>query len=91
MSQTVPPVAPTSIPFKTAGVAQIVMGARLHDGRFTGFGIVFLSINIYTRLFENFWDDLSKGAFFLVAGTMAMAVGISLELRARNLRRKSAA
>ena len=75
--------------FTAAGVAQIVMGGRLHDGRFTGFGIVFLSINIYTRMFEQFWDDLSKGAFFLAAGGIAMAAGIAFELRARNLRRES--
>jgi hypothetical protein len=77
--------------FAVAGVAQIVIGARLHDGRFTGFGIVFLSINIYTRMFEYFWDDLSKGAFFLIAGGLAMGAGIVFELRARNLRRESAA
>jgi len=77
--------------FTAAGVAQIVMGGRLHDGRFTGFGIVFLSINIYTRMFEQFWDDLSKGAFFLIAGGMAMVVGIAFELRARSLRRGSVA
>ena len=75
--------------FTAACVSQIVMGGRLHDGRFTGFGIVFLSINIYTRMFEQFWDDISKGAFFLIAGAMAMAVGIGFELRARNLRRES--
>ena len=56
----------------------------------TGFGIVFLSINIYTRMFEQFWDDISKGAFFLIAGAMAMAVGVVFETRARNLRRESA-
>ncbi len=75
----------------TAGcVAQIVIGGRLHDGRFTGFGIVFLSINIYTRMFEHFWDDISKGAFFLMAGALAMIAGTYFELRARNLRREAA-
>jgi len=75
--------------FTAAGISQIVMGARLHDGRFTGFGIVFLSINIYTRMFEHFWDDLSKGTFFLIAGALALGAGIGFELRARNLRRES--
>ena len=45
--------------FSTACVVQIVLGGKFHDGRFIGFGIVFLSINIYTRMFESFWDDLS--------------------------------
>lgn len=72
--------------FSAACVIQIVLGGRFHDGRFTGFGIVFLSINIYTRLFEGFWDELSKGVFFLLSGAIAMAVGVALEVRARNLR-----
>lgn len=76
--------------FTAATVAQIVIGGRLHDGRFTGFGIVFLSINIYTRMFEQFWDEISKGAFFLFAGAMAMAAGVVFEMRARSLRRRAA-
>lgn len=75
--------------FTAACTAQIVIGARLHDGRFTGFGIVFLSINIYTRLFEGFWDDLSKGTFFMIAGGLALGAGTAFEIRARNLRRGS--
>jgi hypothetical protein len=77
--------------FTAACIAQIVIGARLHDGRFTGFGIVFLSINIYTRLFEGFWDELSKGAFFMASGALALAVGAILEIRARNLRQRNEA
>ena len=69
--------------FSAACVAQIVLGGKFHDGRFIGFGIVFLSINIYTRMFENFWDELSKGAFFLISGAIAVAVGIALERRAK--------
>ncbi len=64
-------------------IAQIIVGARLHDGRFIGFGIVFLSINIYTRLFERFWDEISKGSFFALAGVIAIGVGIAFEMRAR--------
>lgn len=72
--------------FAAAGVAQLVLGARLHDSRFTGFGIVFLSINIYTRMFEGFWDEVSKGAFFLIAGIVAMVAGGLFEARAKRLR-----
>ena len=75
--------------FTAACIAQIVMGARLRDGCFTGFGIVFLSLNIYTRIFEGFWDDLSKGVFFMLAGGLGLAAGIAFEIRARNLRRGS--
>lgn len=72
--------------FAAGGVLQLVLGARLHDSRFTGFGIVFLSINIYTRMFEGFWDELSKGTFFLIAGIVAMVAGGLFEARAKKLR-----
>ncbi len=52
---------------------------RQDDARFTGFGIVFLAINLYTRFFEHFWDRLSAGAFFLIAGALAMLLGYAFE------------
>lgn len=69
--------------FTLAGIGQLMLGARLKDARFSGFGLVFLGIDIYTRLFEHFWDALHKGAFFLVAGGIAIGVGIALERTAR--------
>jgi len=72
--------------FSAACVAQIILGGKLHDGRFIGFGVVFLSINIYTRMFENFWDELSKGAFFLISGALALVIGIGLEQRAKSIK-----
>lgn len=68
--------------FTAAGIAQIVAGARLRDARFTGFGIVFLAINLYTRYFEHFWDQLSLGVFFLLAGALAMVFGYLFERQA---------
>ena len=65
--------------FTAAGIAQIIVGARLHDGRFTGFGIVFLAINLYTRFFEHFWERLSLGSLFLIGGALAMAFGFACE------------
>ncbi|MCB1778030.1 MAG: hypothetical protein KDI50_11405 [Candidatus Competibacteraceae bacterium] len=65
--------------FTAAGIAQIVVGAWLHDARFTGFGIVFLAIDLYTRFFEQFWDRLSAGIFFLLAGALAMVFGFACE------------
>jgi hypothetical protein len=73
--------------FTAAGVAQLVLGGRFHDGRFTGYGIVFLSINLYTRMFENFWDEASKSAFLLVAGSVAIVAGYLLEKRAQSIRK----
>ncbi len=71
--------------FTAAGVAQLVLGGRFHDGRFTGYGIVFLSINLYTRMFENFWDEVSKGTFLLISGSVAIVVGYLFEKRAKKL------
>jgi hypothetical protein len=82
---------PIVLAFAAAAVTQIVLGGRFHDGRFTGFGIVFLAINIYTRMFESFWNEMSKGAFFLMCGVLAMVVGALLEYRARTLRQESSA
>ncbi len=72
--------------FTAFTIGQIVLGARLHDSRITGFGIVFLSINLYTRMFESFWDEVSKGLFFLVAGAVALAAGIVFESLAKKRR-----
>jgi len=77
--------------FTAAGIAQIVAGARLHDARFTGFGIVFLAIDLYTRFFEHFWDRLSAGTFFLLGGALAMILGYAFERQghARSSKRRS--
>ena len=75
--------------FAFGGILQLIIGARLHDGRFSGFGIVFLSINIYTRMFEGFWDEMSKGTFFLIAGIIAIVAGSAFEARAKKLRAAS--
>jgi uncharacterized membrane protein len=65
--------------FTIGGIAQIVAGARLKDARFTGFGIVFLGINLYTRFYEHFWDDMSKAAFFTVAGITGLVLAFVFE------------
>ena len=65
--------------FTIGGIAQIVAGARLKDARFTGFGIVFLGINLYTRFYEHFWDDLSKATFFTVVGITGLVLAFVFE------------
>ena len=75
--------------FTAAGIAQIVAGARLHDARLSGFGIVFLAIDLYTRFFEHFWDRLSAGLFFLLAGALAMLLGYLFERQAQATERLS--
>lgn len=65
--------------FTGISIAQIVVGARLKDARFTGFGIVFLGIDLYTRMYEYFWDDMSKALFFCVAGSVALVLAYIFE------------
>jgi hypothetical protein len=67
--------------FTAACIAQIVAGARLKDGKLTGFGIVFLGIDLYTRFFEHFWDRLSLGLFLAIAGLAGVAAGWLFEKR----------
>lgn len=67
--------------FTLAAIAQIVAGARLHDARLTGFGVVFLSIDLYTRFWEHFWDRLSLGTFMLAGGLAAVLAGFLIERR----------
>lgn len=65
--------------FTVASIGQIIAGACFKDSRFTGFGIVFLGIDLYTRFYENFWDDMSRAAFFSVAGITALVLAYIFE------------
>jgi hypothetical protein len=69
-----------------AAVAEIVVGARLHNGVFTGFGVTFFAINVYTRFFERFWDSMDVGVFFLVGGLSLFGAGVGCELLLKRLR-----
>ncbi len=62
-----------------ATLAQMVAGARLHSGLFMGFGVTFFAINLYTRFYENFWDSLGKGLFFLIGGLVLFGFGMIFE------------
>ncbi len=65
--------------FTGSCIGQLVIGAFLADRTFLGFGIVFLSIDLYTQFFERFWDKLSAATFFVVVGIIAMALGYLFE------------
>lgn len=65
--------------FAAASILQIAYGARQDDGRFVGFGVVFLAINGFTRYYELFWDQLSLGLFFLLGGFLFFALGVYFE------------
>jgi hypothetical protein len=68
--------------FTLVCIAQIVLGARLKVGKLTGFGIVFLSIDLYTRFFESFHNHLSMSLILLIAGLSGLLLGALFERRA---------
>ncbi len=76
--------------FTLACIAEIVLGGRFKDGRFTGFGIVFLGIDIYTRFYEHAWDRLGAGPFLLLGGLVALLLGFVFEWRGRRTKATSA-
>jgi len=53
-----------SVLFGGVAVATIWYGQKHIDGVARGFGITFLFINLYTRLFEYGWDSMRKAVFF---------------------------
>lgn len=62
------------------GLIQIVIGSRLKMKIFTGFGMTFIGINLFTRYFESFWNEIDKYLFFIIGGSVLMIIGILLEL-----------
>jgi len=63
-----------------AAIAQIVAGARLHNPLLTGFGVTAFAINLYTRYYEDFWNRLHAGVFFLLGGVSLLIAGLLLEV-----------
>lgn len=59
---------PWALLLGAASAVSIVHGLRRDDGVALGFGLVFLWINLYTRFFEYFWDELHGAVFFGVLG-----------------------
>jgi uncharacterized membrane protein len=65
--------------FAIACVVEIVLGARLKDGRLSGFGIVFVSICLYTCFFETAWNKLGSGLFLFLGGLLGLLLGLAFE------------
>lgn len=61
--------------FTLGAIAQLVIGARFQHPSFTGFAVVFLGIDLYTRFYEYAWDHLSAAAFFAVTGLLGLVLG----------------
>ena len=66
-----------------AGLAQVVAGAAMKSAVPIGFGVTALGVNLFTRYYESFWDQLAKGLFFLVGGALLFGFGFACERLAR--------
>ncbi|MBS2026742.1 MAG: hypothetical protein JST54_02460 [Deltaproteobacteria bacterium] len=69
--------------FTAAALAQIVLGAFLHNAILTGFGVTAAALDLFTRYFENFWEKMSLGAFLALGGAVLVALGLVFERVAR--------
>lgn len=68
-----------SILFGAVAGWAIYHGLR-HDNDITkGFGVTFLCINLYTRFFELFWNNLHKAIFFALLGLSFWYIGSKAE------------
>jgi hypothetical protein len=68
-----------SLLFGAAAGWAIYYGLR-HDNDITkGFGLTFLGINLYTRFFELFWNNLHKAVFFAVLAVSFWYIGSKAE------------
>ena len=68
-----------SILFAAVAGWAIYYGLR-HDNDITkGFGLTFLGINLYTRFFELFWDNLHKAVFFALLAVSFWYIGSKAE------------
>jgi hypothetical protein len=68
-----------SIIFGLAAIASIYHGIKEDDGMTRGFGITFLFINLYTRFFEYFWDNIHKAIFFAILAVSFWYLGSRAE------------
>jgi hypothetical protein len=68
-----------SLYFGLAAVVSVYLGLKLDDAMLRGFGLTFLFINLYTRFFELFWNNLHKGLFFGILGFSFWLIGSKAE------------
>ena len=68
-----------SLLFGLAAVASIYHGIKEDDGMTRVFGITFLFINLYTRFFEYFWDNIHKAIFFAILAVSFWYLGSRAE------------
>ena len=65
--------------FGLAAIGAIVYGLKQDDYTSRSFGITFLFINLYTRFFEYFWNELHKAIFFIILAASFWLIGWKAE------------
>jgi len=68
-----------SIAFGLAALAAISYGLRFEHGTIKGFGLTFLGIALYTKFFEQFWDNTHKAVFFAILAVSFWLIGSRAE------------
>ena len=76
--------------FAAVAVWAIWLGMKKDSAVLRGYGLVFLLINIYTRFFEHFWNELNIGIFFGILGLSLWLLGSKAEKIWRTLAPKYA-
>ena len=65
--------------FGATAVGAIVYGLKQDDHTSRSFGIVFLFLNLYTKYFEYFWNELHKAIFFVILAVSFWIIGWKAE------------
>ncbi|RAK10245.1 putative membrane protein [Halanaerobium saccharolyticum] len=68
-----------SILWGIVNVIIFLIGSKFKDKMFVGYAITFIILNLYTRYFEYFWDEIYKSLFFIVLGGMSIIIGLYFE------------
>jgi hypothetical protein len=68
-----------SLLFGLAAIVSIYHGIKEDDSTTRGFGITFLFINLYTRFFEYFWNNIHKAIFFALLAVSFWYLGSRAE------------
>lgn len=70
-----------SIVFAIFAVAAFIYGLKKDDSITRDLGLAFILINLYSRYFEFFWDNMNKGIFFVIMAVSFWFVGRLIEKR----------
>jgi len=65
--------------FGLSAIGAIFYGLKQDDYASRSFGIVFLFINLYTKFFEYFWDEIHKAIFFSILAVSFWLIGSKAE------------